>query len=91
VRRLSRSTATSFGALRARFVDPAFDAVAVQLDANEAVAWNAYSNHRESPRTRKAGAEFVEPDYDPSIRLPRALRSPPRKRAMTTPSDGTGL
>jgi polyphosphate kinase 2 (PPK2 family) len=31
---------------RARFVDPAYEAVASELDAIEQVAWDAYSNHR---------------------------------------------
>ncbi|HEY1551056.1 MAG TPA: flavodoxin family protein [Kofleriaceae bacterium] len=52
---------------RARFVDPAYDAVARELDAIEAVAWDAYSNHRKAPRTRKAGPEFADPDYDLSL------------------------
>jgi multimeric flavodoxin WrbA len=52
---------------RARFVDPAYDAVASELDAVEQVAWDAYSNHRKSPRTRKAGREFADPSYELSI------------------------
>jgi len=52
---------------RPRFVDPAFEAVARELDASEAVAWEAYSQHRKAPRTRKAGREFADPDYDLSI------------------------
>jgi multimeric flavodoxin WrbA len=52
---------------RARFVDPAFDAVADELAAIEEVAWQAYDGHRKAPRTRKAGAEFADPDYDLSV------------------------
>jgi multimeric flavodoxin WrbA len=52
---------------RAQFVDPAFDAVAEQLDAIEAVAWDAYHHHRKSPRTRKAGDGFADPGYELSI------------------------
>jgi multimeric flavodoxin WrbA len=52
---------------RARFIDPAYEAVASELDAIEQVAWDAYSNHRKSPRTRKAGREFADPSYELSI------------------------
>jgi multimeric flavodoxin WrbA len=49
---------------RARFVDPAYDAVAAELAAVEDVAWDAYANHRKSPRTRPAGAGFADPSYE---------------------------
>jgi multimeric flavodoxin WrbA len=52
---------------RARFVDPAYEVVASELDAVEQVAWDAYSNHRKSPRTRKAGREFADPSYELSV------------------------
>jgi len=55
-------------AFRARFLerfrDPAFAAVTGELDRIEGVAWDAYSNSRKSPRTRKAGPGFADPDYD---------------------------
>ena len=50
-----------------QFVDPAFDRLRGQIDALEAVAWDAYSAGRKAPRTRKAGAEFADPDYDLSV------------------------
>ena len=43
-----------------QFVDPAFDRLRGQIDALEAVAWDAYSAGRKAPRTRKAGAEFAD-------------------------------
>jgi multimeric flavodoxin WrbA len=52
---------------RAQFVDPAFETVAAELDAIEAVAWEAYHAHRKSPRTRKAGAGFADPEHELSI------------------------
>jgi multimeric flavodoxin WrbA len=52
---------------RERFVDPAYEAVAAELDAVEAVAWDAYENHRKAPRTRKAGPGFADPSYDLSL------------------------
>jgi multimeric flavodoxin WrbA len=51
----------------AQFQDPAFDAVAGELDKIAAVAWDAYDHGRKAPRTRKAGKEFADPDYDLSI------------------------
>lgn len=52
---------------RARFVDPAFEAVARELDAVEAVAWDGYSSGRKWPRTRRAGDEFADPEFELSI------------------------
>jgi multimeric flavodoxin WrbA len=52
---------------RAQFFDPAYEAVARELDAVEAVAWDAYANHRKSPRTRAAGEGFADPTYELSV------------------------
>jgi multimeric flavodoxin WrbA len=52
---------------RAQFFDPAYDAVATELSAIESVAWDAYTNSRKSPRTRKAGEGFEDPGYELSI------------------------
>jgi multimeric flavodoxin WrbA len=43
--------------------DQAFDALQVIADA----AWEAYSDGRKSPHTRKAGPGFADPDYDLSL------------------------
>jgi multimeric flavodoxin WrbA len=50
--------------IRARFYDPAFDAVATELERLIDVAWDSYHEYRKSPRTRKAGPEFANPDAD---------------------------
>ncbi len=50
-----------------RFDDPAFDQLGSEIDRLTDVAWDGYINSRKSPRTRKAGPEFVDPDYDLSI------------------------
>src|SRR3954469_21249474 len=50
-----------------RFVDPAFDPLERELQAITAAAWDAYSNSRKAPHTRKAGAGFADPDYDLSV------------------------
>lgn len=50
--------------LRERFYGPAFDAVSSQIDAIVEVAWQNYDAYRKSPRTRKAGPGFADPDFD---------------------------
>src|SRR5689334_18382923 len=52
---------------RARFYDPAFDALGKEIERLEEVAWDGYTHTRKSPRTRKAGAGFTDPTYDLSI------------------------
>jgi multimeric flavodoxin WrbA len=52
---------------RDRHRDPLFDDVDGELDAVIDAAWRAYSQHRKAPRTRKAGPEFADPDYDLSL------------------------
>lgn len=47
-----------------QFRDPAFEKVREELARVTEVAWDGYKQARKSPRTRKAGAEFVNPDYD---------------------------
>ena len=52
---------------RARFYDPAFRAEDEALDRLEAIAWDGYCQARKAPITRKAGAEFQDPDHDLSV------------------------
>jgi multimeric flavodoxin WrbA len=52
---------------RDRYADPAFNPLQKELDAIVSAAWDAYSNSRKSPNTRKAGAGFADPDYDLSV------------------------
>jgi hypothetical protein len=52
---------------KSAFVDRAFAPLAPQLDAIAAAAWDAYSNGRKAPQTRKAGPGFADPDYDISV------------------------
>jgi len=49
------------------FADPAFEAVADELDHVVAVAWDGYHNYRKSPRTEKAGPGYADPDYDMAV------------------------
>jgi multimeric flavodoxin WrbA len=52
---------------RARFGDPAFDAVKEEIDKVAAVAWDGYTNYRKSPRTKPAGPGFADPTYELSV------------------------
>jgi len=47
-----------------RFYDPAFAAEKESIDRLAEIAWQAYEDHRKSPRTRKAGPEFTDPEYE---------------------------
>ena len=46
------------------FYDPAFDAMSSEIERLAEVAWGAYDDRRKSPRVRKAGPEFADPDYE---------------------------
>jgi len=47
-----------------QFRDPAFERLQPELDRIAAVAWDGYIAGRKSPRTRKAGPGYADPDYD---------------------------
>jgi len=50
-----------------QFQDPAFEPLEDELRRIADAAWDAYSHHRKSPRTRKAGPGFADPDYDLAV------------------------
>jgi multimeric flavodoxin WrbA len=52
---------------RGRFIDPVFKPLQRELDALIAAAWDAYSQSRKAPLTRKAGPGFADPDYEISV------------------------
>lgn len=52
---------------RSRFIDPVFKPLGSELNAIVNAAWEAYSNSRKSPVTRKAGPGFADPDYEISV------------------------
>ena len=52
---------------RSGFIDPVFTPLQRELDAIVAAAWNAYSNSRKAPLTRKAGPGFFDPEYEIAI------------------------
>jgi multimeric flavodoxin WrbA len=52
---------------RAQFQDHAFDGLERELGRIADAAWDAYDKSRKSPRTRKAGPGFADPDYELSL------------------------
>ena len=50
--------------LRERFYDPEFRAVERQIADVIDVAWKAYDEYRKSPRIRKAGPGFADPEFE---------------------------
>lgn len=50
-----------------RFFDPLFDAQARTVDELAEIAWHSYSESNKSPRTRRAGEGFADPNYELSI------------------------
>jgi multimeric flavodoxin WrbA len=52
---------------RQQFSDPAFMPLMAELERITEVAWDAYKNSRKSPHTRKAGADFADPEYDLAV------------------------
>jgi multimeric flavodoxin WrbA len=47
-----------------RFYDPAFDPVRPEIDRIIEVAWNNYDEYHKSPRKRKPGAGFADPEFE---------------------------
>ncbi|MBN8969215.1 MAG: flavodoxin family protein [Rhizobiales bacterium] len=69
-----------------RFVDPVFRQLEEEIDAITAAAWDAYSNSRKSPLTRKAGPGFSDPNYDISVdwlAASRAIQDAQRRHDST--------
>ena len=52
---------------RSRFTDPVFQPLQKELASIVSAAWDAYSNSRKSPITRKAGEGFADPDYEIAV------------------------
>ena len=67
--------------LRERFYDPAFDAVERQIADIVEVAWKAYDEYRKSPRKRKAGPGFADPDFELPVEWLEARERIQRGRA----------
>ena len=50
--------------LRERFYDPAFESAAGEIERIVDIAWEGYDEYRKSPRKRKAGDGFADPDFE---------------------------
>ena len=50
--------------LRERFYDPEFEKAEGQIAGVIDLAWKAYDEYHKSPRTRKAGPGFANPDFE---------------------------
>jgi hypothetical protein len=50
-----------------QFRDPVFGPLRAELKAIAAAAWNAYSDGRKAPVTRRAGPGFADPDYEVAV------------------------
>jgi multimeric flavodoxin WrbA len=72
---------------RERFSDPAFDEHESAIDRLESVAWDAYSQGRKAPRTRRAGEGFADPSYELSLDW---LNTRARLRAAQEEHDSSG-
>lgn len=73
--------------LRERFFDPAFETLRADIDRIVAAAWSAYSDGRKSPRTRKAGPGFADPDFELPIEwLEARERIQQAEREQSNPS-----
>jgi len=73
---------------RARFYDPAFRGEDAAIERLEAIAWQAYSEHRKAPVTRKAGPGAADPNYDLSVEWCQARDA--IQRAMAEHDDAAG-
>jgi multimeric flavodoxin WrbA len=51
----------------AKFYDPEFEKLKPELDKIADTAWKGYDDYNKSPRTRKAGPGFADPNYDLSV------------------------
>ena len=52
---------------RAAYIDPAFRAEDSAISRLEEIAWQAFTEGRKAPFTRKAGPGYADPDYELSV------------------------
>ncbi|MFI5000964.1 MAG: flavodoxin family protein [Reyranellales bacterium] len=75
---------------RERFFDPAFDSVQDEIGRIIEVAWNGYHEYRKSPRTKRAGPRYADPDFELSVDWIKArdaiARAQRRQRSPTAKS-----
>jgi multimeric flavodoxin WrbA len=69
---------------KAHFHDPAFDVAQTEIERLLGISWEAYEDHRKSPRARKAGAEFADPEFELAVEWLEArenIRAAQRRQA----------
>src|SRR5205807_2861261 len=49
---------------RSQFQDPNFVELRSELEKIAQAAWDTYEHSRKAPKTRKAGPNYADPDYD---------------------------
>jgi multimeric flavodoxin WrbA len=73
-----------------RFYDPEFDAVRGEIARVVEVAWKTYDEYHKSPRKRKAGPGFADPDFELPIEWldarERILEAERRQKDPKSPS-----
>ena len=74
---------------RQHFFDPAFGPKQAEIEALAELAWQGYESARKSPRTRKAGPGYADPDYDLSIEWIEARAAVERARVRHDDPAGT--
>ena len=70
-----------------RFSDPVFAPLRAEINRILEAAWQAYSESRKAPHTRRAGPGFADPDYRAFGRLDRRKRADQGRR---TPAKRSG-
>jgi len=77
---------------RARFYDPGFESMQLEIDRLADIAWDAYEDGRKSPRTQPAGEGFADPDYQLSIEWREtSQRVADAQRRQSNPSSGPNI
>ncbi len=73
-----------------RFYDPAFDEVRPEIEKVIEVAWKAYDEYHKSPRTRKAGKGFQDPEFELPIEWletrDQILSAEQRQKSLDSPA-----
>ncbi len=71
---------------QARFYDPIFEPLQGEIDKIANAAWIAYDEYHKTPRTRKAGPGFADPELRAGHRMAgdaRQLSRPPSASRRT--------
>lgn len=74
----------------ANFYHPEFEALKPEFERIAAIAWKTYEEYEKSPRTRRAGPEFADPEFDLPVEWLKAREeiraAESRQKDSTAPS-----